>query len=46
MLNVIVINQQVHFVFYIMIKDYRVLINSDMIYYLIQNKLHNDDLNK
>jgi hypothetical protein len=46
MLNVIEINLPTHFVSYIMIIDYRVLINSVMIYYWIQNKLHNDDLNK
>jgi hypothetical protein len=46
MLNVIEINQQVHVVFYIMIKDYQLLINLEMIYHSIQNKLHNDDLNK
>jgi hypothetical protein len=46
MLNVIEITQQVHIVFYIMIKDCQLLINLEVICYLIQNKLHNDDLNK
>jgi hypothetical protein len=46
MLHVIEINQQVHVVFYIMIIDYQLLINLEMIYRSIQNKLHNDDLKK
>jgi hypothetical protein len=44
MLNVIEINQQVQFVFHIRIRDYQWLINLEKIYYLIQSKLHNDDL--
>jgi hypothetical protein len=46
MLHVIEINQEVHVVFYIAIIDYQLLINSEMIYRSIQNKLHNDDLKK
>jgi len=46
MLHVIEINQQVHVVFYIVIIDYQLLINLEMIYRSIQNKLHNDDLKR
>ncbi len=46
MLNLIEIIQLIYFVFYKVIKDFQYLINLKKIYYLIQNKLHNDDLDK
>jgi len=46
MLNLIEIIQLIYFVFYIMIKDFQLLINLMKIYYLIQNILHNDDLKR
>ncbi len=46
MLNLIEILQLIFFLCYKVIQDFRELINLMMRDYLIQNKLHNDDLNK
>jgi hypothetical protein len=46
MLNLIEILRLIFFLYYKVREDFRWLINLMKIYYLIQNRLHNDDLEK